>query len=308
MAEYGKRNDLKRRANLSSALGAGDRIYYADKKSPDYRPTLFLVACVHGGEFEGTSALINFMSILETGNDTQGHAYPSLAALAEQINIMIILCANPDGRARIPFDTYVGRTFHDLRYYCQGTWKDGSLCGWPGCKKIHPIKDHVDFLGGYFNDEGINPMDDNFFGKLAPETSAVLNIADTYAPDFTALLHGGGNAPHFMLSPTYSPVWIKDEIAGLEERVALHCERKGLRLYKRPYDSGENKNPPSPFDLASAIYHTCGSPCITYESNQGLSNTKKGEIIEQDYEQTYAKIYQHHLILFEELCGIVLKQ
>ena len=27
----------------------------------------------------------------------------------------------------------------------QGTWKDKSLCGWPDCKKVHPIIEYVDF-------------------------------------------------------------------------------------------------------------------------------------------------------------------
>ncbi len=58
---YGKPNELKRSANLSSAMGAGNMKHYADKSAQDYKPTLFLVGAVHGGELEGTAALMNLV-------------------------------------------------------------------------------------------------------------------------------------------------------------------------------------------------------------------------------------------------------
>ena len=67
MIFFGKKNNLNRTANLSSALGARDKSCYADKSGEDYRPTILLVGCIHGGEFEGTAALLNLLSIIETG-------------------------------------------------------------------------------------------------------------------------------------------------------------------------------------------------------------------------------------------------
>ena len=127
LVRYGEGNDLHRTSNLSSALGAGDKKYYADKTQSGYRPTVLLVGCIHGGEFEGTAALLNLIHILETGKDFAGDPYPYFEHLCEKITLLIIPCANPDGRSRIPVKSLVGRSFEELRYYNQGTWKDGTL-------------------------------------------------------------------------------------------------------------------------------------------------------------------------------------
>ena len=77
--------------------------------------------------------------------------------------------ANPDGRSRVTPEAMVGRTGKDLRYWGQGTWAGGSLCGWSECKQVHPIQ-NVGFLGGYFTDDHINIMHDNFFHLMARES------------------------------------------------------------------------------------------------------------------------------------------
>ena len=49
------------------------------------------------------------------------------------------------------------------------------------------------------NDDGINMMHDFFFTNPASETKAILQTAETFAPDFTILFHGAGNAlPHII--------------------------------------------------------------------------------------------------------------
>ena len=291
MAFYGKPNDIKRTANLSSALGAGSTKYYADRTAADYRPTLMLVGCIHGGEFEGTAALNNLIYVLETGRDIAGCKHPKLTEIAKKINLLLIPCANPDGRARINFDSFVGRTFYDLRYYNQGTWKDGSLCDWPGCKAVHPIAGHVDFLGGYFNDDGINLMHDNFFMPMAAETKALFETADKYAPDLCIQLHGCGDVANMVLPTANVPDWMHDVTTQLDARIASRCKPERLKYYRAT--PGYKRRKRAAFNLASAISHLCGKPCIVYESNQGLVDGK----IVQDYEQ----IYRHHIILFEEL-------
>ena len=140
LISYGTDNSLNRTANLSSALGAGEKNCYADKSSPDYRPTILLAGCIHGGEFEGVAALLNLIKLIETGKDYNEEGNEFLKTACKNTNILIIPCLNPDGRSRIDFSTMVGKTFDELRYYNQGTWKDGSSCGYPECKKIHPIK------------------------------------------------------------------------------------------------------------------------------------------------------------------------
>lgn len=290
---YGKKNDLKRSANLSSALGAGNKSFYADKSAKEYRPTLLLVGSVHGGEVEGVAALLNLINILETGVDFKGERNEFLSKAAETINILIIPCLNPDGRNRFPFESMVGKTLDELRYYNQGTWKDGTLCGWPGCKQIHPIKEHCDFLGAYFNDDGINLMHDDFFGKKAAETQFLFDVADEYSPDFTILLHGAGHTSNAILKTAYAPDAVKKKIISLEETIKLRCDEEGLCYFITSADVGENKPTPCSFNLISALYHHCGEPCVTYESNQGVESDK-------GFKLTFEQMYRSHIILFEQ--------
>ncbi|MCI9625396.1 MAG: hypothetical protein HFI90_01295 [Clostridia bacterium] len=292
LVRYGEKNALKRTANMSCALGAGDPSCYADKSAADYRPTILLVGCIHGGEFEGVAALLNLLHILETGEDLAGSSGAALQELSREATLLILPCVNPDGRSRIPFDSMVGKSFEQLRYYNQGTWKDGSLCGYPDCKKIHPIKDYAGFLGAYFNDDGINLMHDDFFGKKAPETQILFNITDSYVPDITVLLHGGANTKGCILKPAYAPELLKQRAMELEERVAARCAAEQIPYRVTPMDRGEQKQPPSSFNLTSALSHFSGELCVTYESNQGLA-----------YEgaQDYPEIYRTHMLLFEEI-------
>lgn len=274
MVEYGQSHLPPSRATLSSALGAHDYRCYADKTGVDYRPTLFFAGCIHGGEFEGTAAIMNLIKLLETGSDYAGDSYPELVNMANQFHLILLPMCNPDGRSHIPFDNFVGHTFEDLRYYNQGTWKDGTLCGWPGCKQIHPIKDYVDYLGGYFNDDGVNMMHDDFFGHAANETQNVLDMCRIYAPDISVLFHGGDNCRFHLTTTGYVSGNAKKGAADLIKRALSAFETAGLpfsdnREGQLTYDS-EWKETPISFNLTSAMHHCCGGTCLTFESNQGL--------------------------------------
>ena len=120
MVEYGKSNLPKGTANLSSAMGAADYSCYADKSGADYVPTVFLVGCVHGGEFEGTCAMLNLIKLIETGTDYAGNTNEDLVQLAEKTHLILVPMVNPDGRSRVPFNSFVDRTFYELRYYFNG--------------------------------------------------------------------------------------------------------------------------------------------------------------------------------------------
>ena len=298
--KYGKPNNLNRSANLSSALGARNIKYFADKTGEEYRPTAFFVGGVHGGEFEGVVALLNLINIIENGVDFAGYKNTFLQNIVEKYKLIIIPCVNPDGRARIPHTSLVDCIFEEFRFYDLGTWKDGTLCNWPDCKKIHPIKDAVDFLGGYFNDDGINMMHDNFFGNKSAETALVLDIAETYVPDITILLHGGTNSKTHIIKPSYVPMYIKEKIFELENKVKERAEAEGMMFNVLPIVSNENKMPPISFGLNSAIHHICGEISFTYESNQGLNYEGDRQI-----RQTYEQMYRQHIILFEEAFKLI---
>ena len=289
--EYGKSNLPASKANVSSALGAGDMKCYADKTGADYVPTIYLAGCVHGGEFEGTMALLNLMKVIETGTDYAGNRHDALLALAERVHLVIMPMCNPDGRSHIPFDDFVGKSFEDLRYYNQGTWLDGTLCGWPECKKVHPIKPYVDYLGGYYNDDGVNMMHDDFFGKMSNEVRAVLDVCLEEAPDFSILLHGGTNTIATILLPAYSSGNAKKTVLDVSECVGAKCAAEDVRFnVTKSIEGKENNATPPSFNLISAMHHCCGEACVTFESNQGLTYGTA---------YTHEQIYRSHMNLFE---------
>lgn len=287
--EYVRGNCRKSVANYSSACGSGDMRCFIDKTLPDIRPTVAIVGAMHGFEIEGTVAILNLIKLLETGYDLAGREDKELLDAAEAVDIVLIPCANPDGRARVPFLSAVGMKFDDFRFYAQGTWKDGSLCGWPECKRIHPIKNYAGFLGAYYNDDGINMMHDDFTEPMAEETKLVMRVGKKYAPDITLLLHGGTNSDNCILMPEGVHNKFKDKAYRFAQGLGKLCSDNGLYLkdVKPLYGYDE---PVNCINFVSAYTHSCGELCVTYESNQGL-----------DFEGTrldYDEIYQHHRLLF----------
>lgn len=299
LIEYGKRNEFKRLANYSSACGAGDLASYADKEKDDIRPTVFLVGSIHGAELEGTSALLNLISLIETRKDLSGRENRSLSQIADETNLLIIPCVNPDGRARFPKKSAVGMTFDEFRYYAQGTWKNGQLAGWPNCKKVHPIKDAAGFLGAYYNDNGVNMMHDNFSFPMAEETKFLLKVADSFVPDVTVLLHGCADAKSEMLMPNGVHKHFKDEAYRLSKEQTEQCGKNNINLTLSAPLYGDDE-PVHSYNLVSAVTNICGELCVVYECNQGLAGGR--------YNASYEDMYKQHMILFEVACEYAKKK
>lgn len=296
MIEYGQKENFRRRANYSSACGANNTSYYADKNSSS-KPVILLVGAVHGGEMEGIAGLLNLIHVIEKGTDLSGNKWSYISESISKFRLIIIPCMNPDGRSRLNFDSFIGMTHEQLKYYMQGTWKDGTLCDWPACKAVHPILNDVGYLGAYFNDNGINLMHDNFFNPMAEETKLLLQLADHEAVDLSVLLHGGANCISHITPTTYIPFYIKKQMNELDSRINNRCEEFGLRfkMIEKTGQDGEDYPPPS-FNLTSAIHHICGATSLLYESNMGLDDSYL------DYKNFSAEeILDSHMILFEEI-------
>jgi len=107
---------------------------------------------------------------------------------------VIVPCLNPDGRVRIPSDDPTTWTGEEQEKYRHGLYPDGSPIGWPACKVPHPRDpaEHA-FLGGYFNNAGVNPLHGVFLPPdIAPETHAALALALKETPDCVLDLHSCG--------------------------------------------------------------------------------------------------------------------
>lgn len=290
---YGEKQDITHTANYSSACGASNKSKYAPVEGK--KPVVLLLGAEHGGETEGTAACMNLISLMETGADLNGDRHDSLVEAAKQVRLVIVPVCNPDGRARVQPAGMIGCTGYELRYWMQGTWKDGSLCGWPGCKEVHPIKDHVDFLGGYFNDDGVNLMHDNFFHPMARETQALLDLCDSESADWIIHLHGGSNSTNHLLQARY----VTRECQEAIQNLAVRCDRfarentPDLRFHIAEIPGKESGATPPTFNLASAAHHVCGGVSTIFESNQCI-------IDEPGTHYNHEQVYRSHRILFEQ--------
>lgn len=290
---YGEKEELHPAANYNSACGAHDVTAYLDRRRK--KPVILLIGAEHGQETEGTAALINLISLLETGVDLAGHPNAPLCRAAGKVRLLVIPVMNPDGRARVKPAAMIGCTNDELRYWGQGTWLDGSLCRWPDCKKVHPIREAAGFLGGYFNDDGVNLMHDQFFHPMAGETAALLQLAEQEHADCVLHLHGGTNSVNDLLYTSYVPLEINEALRELSIRCNRKAEQENNSFSVRELPGRECGETPPSFNLASAIHHVCGAVSSVFESNEGIIDAPGTQ-------QTYSEILRGHMILFEETC------
>lgn len=265
------------------------------------KPVIYIIGAQHGSEMEGIAGIMNLIQMIETGKDFKGETNPYLVECIQNCRLLLIPVANPDGRARFPFDTLNGVMHTDFRHYAQGRWKhNGELCLYPMCKEVHPIKEASSVLGSYFNDEGINLVHDNFFGKMSPETQAMFDIADAEAPDFTLHLHGGGNVQNEIAHANHLPLYVKETIQKLKYKVKVEANKHNLPMLLNEI-SEDNTFPPRTFNIMSAMYYACGTTSILYESNQGLDFSDFRELqTEWEALLTHDQILLHHYLLFEQ--------
>lgn len=293
LVEYGEKEDFGRTANYNSACGAEDPRYYADKRVGS-RPVILLVGNIHGSEPEAIVALINLMRVIDTGKDLRGIEWPYLSKSWKRLRLLLIPSMNPDGRVHMPYDDITCMNMEEFRYYAQGAYNDGTLLGYPSCKGMHPLqKDKIKFIPGYYNDDGINLMHDDWFNPMAEETKSLLALAGSEAPDYAILLHGGGNGASGFLQTDYVPEFVNEKVTRLAFQVKSASERAGLKYHVSTPLKGLPGYPPPAFNLASAMHHVCGGICFVFESHQGLDYG--------NYIQTHDQILDQHMILFEQL-------
>ncbi|HON92607.1 MAG TPA: M14 family zinc carboxypeptidase [Sedimentisphaerales bacterium] len=271
LVSYGQKKAVTHLANYNSAIGAREPSAYMDKAARK-KPVVFFVGPVHGHEVESLTGLVNLIQIMETGKDLRGNDQTSLRQLGDRCRLLIIPAGNPDGVARFEPQSLQGMTGDDLRFWGQGTWKDNTLCGWPACKRQHPMAGGaVGFLGCYFNDAGINPMHDEFFAPMGPEAPAILKVARNEGPDLVVSLHSHESTPA-LLRPAYVPTEIQQDIRSLAAEYYALLDKRNLP-HDRPFEACPEggKNPES-FNLTSALHHICGAGSFTFECPHGLSD------------------------------------
>lgn len=293
LVSYGEKRDFHRQANFQSATGARDPKYYANKPEGT-PPIVFVLGPPHGQEIENLVGTLNLIRVAETGKDWRGKEWPRLKENIERCRLLIVPLANPDGRARCPYDSFIGIPEDEMTRVGQGTRKDGTLYGWPGAKAVHPMKGDVGFLGAYFDDKGINLMHDDFFDPMSNVTKALLKTAREEAPDYILNMHSHENAPA-VLETDFVPRYCKEIEAQFADRLMKRYRQEGLPAGSPPTPSidGETYPPPS-FNLSSALHHTCGGVSFVFECCHGLVGKNAAKA-------THNQILDIQLILFDEL-------
>ena len=295
LVTYGEKQDWKSDANYNSATAGNAPAAYA-RKDGTHKPVVFLLGPVHGGEFEGVVGLINLLRIAETGRDWRDREWPELFRNFARCRVLIVPSANPDGRARCRFDSWVGEELDTNERAEMGTKPDGSNYQWPGVKRIHPMRGvAVGTLGAYFNDDGVNLMHDEWFDLMAAETRAYLKLAREEAPDFIVSLHS--HASHPSVEPTaYVTRVTKELIQKFGDRLQKRYADAGLPHRSggpEPKEDGATFPPPS-FNLCSALHHACGAVSFVYECCVGVKTNPYPTL-------THEQILDLQLLMYEEL-------
>jgi hypothetical protein len=271
---YGEKENAAHQANFNSAIGGQDPAAYMAKASRK-KPVVLFIGPVHGQEVEGLTGLINLIEIMETGKDLRGRDQDKLRRLGDQCRLLIVPAGNPDGTARFEPRSLNGMDDNDLRFWGQGTWKDDTFCDWPQCKRQHPMAgDNVGFLGCYFNDHGINPMHDEFFAPMGPESAAFLKLAREEGPDLAVSLHSHESNPA-VLRPAYVPLEVQQDIRSLAAECYKLLDERTLPhagLFEPAPEGGKN---PESFNLTSALYHVSGASSFTFECPHGIRGNCK---------------------------------
>ena len=302
---YGEKEDFNSHANYNSAVAARNPAFYA-KKDSSTKPVVFFVGPVHGQEVEGIAGLVNLIHIAETGKDHRGKDWSSLKNKMDKCRTIIIPCANPDGRKRCPYDSFVGIPTKIMTKYGQGTRKDGTSWGWPQAKSVHPMKGNVGILGAYFNDDGINIMQDEYFSPMAKETAAIMEIARTEAPDITVSLHSHENRP-LALQPAYLAMFMKNRVHEIAKSLNQRYEKAELAYWPSewfwtPKADDEEFPPKTTFNLISALHHISGTMAFTFECSHGSVSKDSPDPI-----ASYDDILDIQLTLYDEMFDYILK-
>ncbi len=253
---------LRGSANFNSSHSArSPESYY--RKTERTRPVILLFAGSHGHETEGVAAVLSVIRIMETGLDLRGTSQARLRELLDRCRVLLVPLANPDGRARMPYQSVIGLPNEEMHRVGQGTRADGSLWGWPACKTNHPMIGDVGIPGAYYDDNGVNLAHDEWVAPMSPVTDAIQRLIREEGPDLALNLHGHEAAHGFHLTP-YLPRDAEARARQFMAGAAAFCADRSIDIHApdSPAIRGLNQT--------AMWYHLGASISLTFEACQGL--------------------------------------
>ena len=160
---------------------------------------------------------------------------------------------------------------------------------------MHPIKEAADFLGCYFNDDGVNIQQEGVL-TMSREARFLFETAHEFAPDVLINLHGGDNTPGMLIDSSLAPQKLRNEALKLDERVFAAFAKEGFRYIIYPKTNSTDVNFKAQ-GLTGMLHLCCGGLSMSYESNQAID---MGPDSTNNYTLTFEQIYRTHMLMFRE--------
>ena len=275
--------------NSSSAISA----YLGEEEHPQ---TIMLLAGVHGGEPEGVAAAMNMIQMLETGKDFRGLTDSTFLSLASNYRLIIIPCANMDGRAICP-DHLSGQPFEVFRAVCQGTWKDGTLVGWKDSKRYFPLPiDKVSFPGGYPNSEGYNIQHDVAPGDMrTEEAKAICRLLARWRVDIMLNAHSCENNPHMFTPSIIDTQRHFDRGCRIAQKVNSQLWDMGLLIHERHLAVRRSET----LNLSSIVNWCSGGFGITLECSSSYDDIHNPKI-KYTFDQLMEPVFVSMKVIMED--------
>ncbi|MCC5834984.1 MAG: hypothetical protein JJU20_09650 [Opitutales bacterium] len=265
---YGEKEMVSPSANFNAAVASkqASAFPYRYKRQ---RPSVLLLAVIHGGEHEGLFGLQSLMKLLETNTDLYGREWPELVELAQRCRLSLVPVVNPDGYVR--FTPGSGKLLSETENarFVTGSFPDGSIPIWPTNKAVHPFpKGGKGFLGAYYNDNGINIQHDEFFRPMADETKAILDLVYDEWPNATMHFH---TCPHgsCFFDADYTPIEHFNFASETAQAFSQRMQARGIPDGPLPERNYPSEAAGKPFNLISAVYHATGSYSLLFETELG---------------------------------------
>jgi len=211
----------------SSSASGNVATYKTDEAGPQ---VVILGCCIHGAESESAAGAVNLITLLETGQDLRGRERPGLVELIAGYRFIIIPCINMDGRAVSP-DHLRGASEEEFRRSNQGSWLDGRLIGYPGCKEWAPLPlDRVAHPGGYPNGDGFNIQHDANPGQLqTKEAAGILKLVAEEQADLFLNMHSHGIGGQLLGASLLAYPLHVERVHAYKQRVFDALQAGGLR-------------------------------------------------------------------------------
>ncbi len=254
-------------ATISSAMGSDNPHCFFDPKRRT-RPVLVLIGSIHGGETEGIAACLDLLHLLETGRDLRGCEQPARRALAQSMRLIVIPCLNPDGRERAAVRHLNGAALEHLYLVQQGLLADGTPFGGRAIKEVQPIPEgYLSFMGGYYNDHGVNLAHDDFFGpSLAPENQALRALFQHEMPDGFLTLHAHASLPSFYHANAYVSPGVHRRQTSAEFFILSRLAAAGFEVN----DPDRATGPAWSFCFQTFFHHVCNALPLVCELPHGM--------------------------------------